>query len=160
MNDASIVFNTQLKLDVLLNGLTEVTGDYVSLFDWAQLDEIVIPDGVKDLGDWAFHMCSGITDITIPDSVISIGYSAFSRCYNLKRITIPDSMICIGRFAFQECSCLRAITIPSNVVSIGEDAFWKCHLKDLTFKDRKLNEISSMEGYPWGLSPEKISAEV
>ena len=160
MNDASIEFNTQLELDVLLNGLTVINGDYVSRFDWAQLDEIVIPDGVKDLGDLAFHMCGGITDVTISDSVISIGYAAFAHCYNLTHITIPDSVICIGNYAFQECHRLRAITIPGSVVSIGRDAFWKCdYLTDLMFKDRKLNEISSIEGYPWGLYSGQISVQ-
>ena len=39
--------------------------------------EVVIPDGVTSIGNWAFIGCSSLTSVTIPDSVTSIGDSAF-----------------------------------------------------------------------------------
>ena len=62
--------------------------------------EVVIPDGVTSIGDWAFSDCIGLTSITIPDSVTSIGDWAFSRCRGLTSITIPSSVISIGDGAF------------------------------------------------------------
>ena len=33
------------------------------------LTEFVIPDGVTQIGSWAFRGCSALTSITIPDSI-------------------------------------------------------------------------------------------
>lgn len=41
------------------------------------LETIIIPDGIKKIGWFAFKECSELKYVTIPDSVISIGYSAF-----------------------------------------------------------------------------------
>ena len=50
---------------------------------------LVIPDGVSSIGDFAFSGCSELTSITIPDSVTSIREGAFSGCSSLESITIP-----------------------------------------------------------------------
>ena len=111
--------------------------------------ELVIPDGVTSIGDYAFSGCSGLTSITIPNSVISIGGSAFSGCTGLTSIKIPNSVTSIvdytfyncsgltsvtigngvtniGNYAFSGCSGLTSITIPNSVTGIGSDAFQDC----------------------------------
>lgn len=40
--------------------------------------ELVIPDGVEQISDFAFAGCGGFTSLTIPESVTSIGNNAFS----------------------------------------------------------------------------------
>lgn len=45
--------------------------------------DVVIPDGVKTVGDGAFFFCSNLTHVTIPDKVMSIGQMAFSGCQKL-----------------------------------------------------------------------------
>ena len=42
--------------------------------------EVVIPDGVTSIGDWAFAYCERLSSITIPDSVTNIGDMAFEYC--------------------------------------------------------------------------------
>ena len=89
------------------------------------LKEVVITGG-KNIGEYAFFRCSGLTNITIPDSVTSIGHCAFDRCSGLTSVTIPDSVTSIGDRAFHECSGLTSITIPDSVTSIGDWAFDGC----------------------------------
>ena len=48
--------------------------------------EVVVPDGVTSIGNWAFEGCSSLTTITIPASVTSIGDLAFKRCKGLKDV--------------------------------------------------------------------------
>lgn len=89
MNNASFEFNRQLELDVLLNGLTEISEDYVLQRikkKLSELDEIVIPDSVTSIGTWTFFDCSGLTSVTIPDSVTSIGKHAFAWCDSLNLV--------------------------------------------------------------------------
>ncbi len=92
----------------------------------SNLTSITIPNSVASIGQSAFVGCSGLTSITIPNSVTSIGSSAFSYCSSLTTITIPNSVTSIDNYAFSGCSSLTSITIPNNVTSIGYYAFSDC----------------------------------
>ncbi len=48
--------------------------------------ELVIPDGVTSIGQYAFYDCKSLTNVTIGNGVKSIEYSAFSGCEKLTDI--------------------------------------------------------------------------
>ena len=58
-------------------GETLITGD------------LIIPDEIMKIGNYAFSGCSSLTSIVIPDSVKEIGYSAFNGCSGLESMVIP-----------------------------------------------------------------------
>ena len=62
--------------------------------------EVVIPEGITSIADYAFSNVTGITSITLPSTLTSIGYMSFSNCTNLKKIVIPSSTRKIGYKAF------------------------------------------------------------
>ncbi len=106
------------------------------------LTSITIPDSVTSIG--SFSGCSGLTSITIPDGVTSIGYRAFSGCSGLTSISIPASVTSIGGYAFYDCSNLTSITIPASVTSIGVYAFDGCsNLSSVTFGEN--SQLTSIE---------------
>lgn len=49
---------------------------------------VVISNGVKSIGDYAFSGFTKLVDVSIPKSVRRIGKDAFADCTNLKEITI------------------------------------------------------------------------
>ena len=59
-------------------------------------DSIIIPDGIREIDEYAAYECSKIKTVIIPDSVKKIGEYAFCDCRNLEFITIPDSVELIG----------------------------------------------------------------
>ncbi len=78
----------------------------------SQCSEVVIEDGITNIGTYTFYDCEGLPSITIPDSVTSIGKGAFCDCTGLTSITIPDSVTSIGSYAFQGCTGLTELTMP------------------------------------------------
>ena len=91
-----------------------------------EITNLVIPDEVTRIKDYAFYYCSGLTSVTIPNSVTSIGSSAFYYCSGLTSVTIPNSVTSIGSSVFSGCTGLTSVTIPNSVTSIGESAFYYC----------------------------------
>ena len=107
--------------------------------------EYEIPQGIWNIGDYAFYDCRSLTSVTIPDSVTSIGSWAFSYCTSLTSVTIPDSVTSIGLAAFYGCSSLISVTIPDSVTSIGDDAFRRCSQLVITVTPNSYAEVYCME---------------
>ncbi len=121
-----LYLNNVLITDLVIpEGVTSI-GDY-AFRDCTSLTSVTIPSSVKSIGAQAFCSCSSLTSITIPDRVTSIGDSAFEGCSGLTSITIPSSVTSIGYYAFSGCRGLTSITIPSSVTSIGSEAFYGCY---------------------------------
>lgn len=111
--------------------------------------ELVIEDGVKRIGLYAFsdctslvsasiggrmtvisegvfYGCTSLISINIPDSVTMIGWTAFADCDSLVSITLPNSVTTIDTGAFSFCDSLTSVIIPDSVTSIDDTAFFDC----------------------------------
>lgn len=117
---------------------------------WAALTEVVIEDGVTEIGNQTFQGCTGLTNVTIPDSVQKIGAWAFYLCGGLKNVDIPANVEIgnssfrqsgleqvtvsggsVGQYAFHRNVSLKKIDI--NCETIGDEAFSGCDsLTDIT----------------------------
>lgn len=81
----------------------------------------VIPDGITEIGDFAFDENQDLCAITIPESVEKIGDCAFYGTSNLKT-ELPHGVKWIGEKAFAY-SGITGAAIPDSVERIGEAAF-------------------------------------
>jgi hypothetical protein len=70
---------------------------------------MVIPNGVKRIGENSFCGCEALTNITIPDSVESIGSYSFENCKSLKNIFIPAGVKSMGTCLFNGVNKLFTI---------------------------------------------------
>lgn len=78
-------------------------------------ENVTIPKGVTEIGDWAFTGCKFLTSIVIPESVTKIGNRAFNGCNSLTSVVLPDTIKEIGEATFGFCSSLKEWTItPTN----------------------------------------------
>ena len=109
----------------------------------ALVGDLIIPDTVTSISDYAFADCQGLTSVTIPNGVTSIGQYTFYDCLNLTHITIPDSVTEIEQLAFIGCSGLISITIPNGVTSIGDRAFEGCRRLTNIILPNSLTSIQS-----------------
>ena len=100
----------------------------------AEIKDLVIPNDITKIKDYAFFECSGLTSVTIPNSVTEIGSSAFSYCSGLTTITIPNSVTSIGNSAFYGCSNLETVINLSNLIfskgssGYGYIAYYACRV--------------------------------
>ncbi len=123
------------------------------------LTNIILPEGIEEIGIKAFANSVSLTNITLPNSLKIIEEHAFSNSINLgPSLEIPNGVIQIGRFAFSNTVNLKTITfeensslkrisdyafafssiesivIPSSVNSFGFSAFLEAkQLKHVTF---------------------------
>ncbi|MBR4748851.1 MAG: leucine-rich repeat protein [Abditibacteriota bacterium] len=101
--------------------------------------DVKIPDGVTQIGEYAFEECS-INTVIIPDSVTAIDRCAFKNCKSLTKVTIPKSVTAIGFWAFENCKSLTKVTIPCRENEIDHHAFVGCyHLTELTIHGNKID---------------------
>ena len=88
---------------------------------------LTIPDGVTDIGEIAFYICSdNLSSVTMPDSIKTIGDKAFYSCDGLTDIRIPKGTETVGEEAFADCGALKSVKLPDSVTSIGDGAFNSC----------------------------------
>ena len=119
---------------VITDGVTNI-GD-CAFYDCSSLTSIKIPDSVTSIGDWAFYDCSNLTGITIPNGTTSIGDHTFEYCSKLTTVIIPYGVTIIGYATFSNCSGLTYIKIPDSVTRIGDNAFSGCaSLASVTIPD-------------------------
>ena len=109
---------------VVPDGVTSI-GDY-AFWHCSNLKSVRLPDSVISIGDCAFESCDNLTSITMPNSITSIGYDAFAYCNSLTSVILPDSLTTIETGLFNHCGNLTSITMPKNLASIGYDAFSYC----------------------------------
>lgn len=86
--------------------------------------DLVLPDTITEIKDFAFIRMQGLTSVTIPDNVVIIGEKAFSRCENLVSVTIESEEI--SYVAFYGCRNLTSVTFGRGVKSIGKAVFYSC----------------------------------
>ena len=97
------------------------------LFAQSSLTEIVIPDGVTEIGEGAFADCGNLERIVIPASVTKIGKNAFQNCYSLREVIIEGVVESIGAYAFQDCGSLETIEIQDGLKRIEDGVFTGCY---------------------------------
>lgn len=125
----------------------------------SDFDEVWIPETVKTIGSLAFAGCFNLAAVHIAKAR-RIERQAFESCHHLREIAIPDSVKSIGAYAFAECWSLERAVISRRIESIGSRAFCSAsRLKEVLFKDKTLQQVREMSGFPWGIDVKAIKAE-
>lgn len=94
--------------------------------DRDKIKQVVIGDGVTDIGNYAFFLCTNLSAVTIPASVTRIGTYAFNQCKSLSSVTFPSGLLSLNRSAFAGCEKLASIDIPARLTEIEAEVFAGC----------------------------------
>ncbi|MBR4728681.1 MAG: leucine-rich repeat domain-containing protein, partial [Prevotella sp.] len=83
-----------------------------------EVKDLVIPESVTSISNYAFAKCYRLLSITIPDGVTNIGYHAFALCSNLQNIycyseQVPET----GDNVFEDSNYDATLHVPAASVS-------------------------------------------
>ena len=84
------------------------------LFSIASADTLVIPAGVKEIGEEAFYGNTCLDEVVLPEGIEKIGARAFAGS-SLKRINLPSSIIDIEKNAFDLCQLDQIIVCQETM---------------------------------------------
>ena len=133
----------------------------------ANLQSVIIPDSITNIGERAFSGCTSLRSLTIGSKINSIGKDAFDRCSSISNITIiADSMEeylngCTNaklqggdfndlksakRHLLINHEIITDVVIPESVDTIQSNAFYNCSdIRSLTLHD----DITDIFGKPF-----------
>lgn len=124
-NCCSNVTNLDLS-EVSCNSLKIPDESFYSIWSRAtSLVTILLPEGITEIGDYAFKDCTTLASANIPNSVKYIGQGAFQN----SRITfaiVPKGVTSILKDTFSKCSSLSSIYLPASITYIDLFAFNEC----------------------------------
>ena len=84
--------------------------------------ELVLPDTLEEIGQYACAGLSKVESVVIPDSVTKLDDKAFYGCVNLKTVKLPAGLKEIPYGCFEACG-LTELSLPEGLEKIGGRAF-------------------------------------
>ena len=121
-----------------------------SVFNARDVEEVVIPDSVTEIQDYAFSGNKKLKSATLSKNLKVLGINAFFNCQALQSIELPATLKEIGsyafcatgltkvtipesntlselpQFCFFQCASLKEVTIPVTITKIPKDCFKEC----------------------------------
>ena len=114
------------------------------------LEEVILPNTIKEIGDYAFSNLSALRKVNMPEFVERIGESAFSNCSSLQKIDLSllSHLKAIGYSTFSSSSCVPAsLKLSDGLELIGSNAFSNTGVTSVDFSNTSLSYISNNAFY-------------
>ena len=114
--------------DIIIPETVSRISDY-AFYNCSSLTSITLPNSIKSIGNYAFYECALLEDISIPNSVNSVttlGQSVFENCISLKSAYVGNGVTSLDNSTFISCSSLESVTLGGRIVHIGESVFSGC----------------------------------
>lgn len=120
-------------------------GRYGSAPELYYLEEVILPNTIKEIGGYAFSNLSALRKVNMPESVEQIGESAFSECSSLQKIDLSSlsHLKEIRSNAFSSSSCVPAkLELPEGLETISGSAFSGTGVTSVDFSNTSLYNIA------------------
>jgi len=96
---------------------------YGAFYGCDMLANVILHDGLTDIGVSAFRDCTGLSSMVIPDSVEWIDESAFYGCKNLASVVLGEGLLYLGHAAFGDCGNLASVYFTGDAPYAESDVF-------------------------------------
>ncbi|MBO5945775.1 MAG: leucine-rich repeat protein, partial [Clostridia bacterium] len=86
------------------------------------ITKVIIPEGVKTIGAYAFANLTALEEIVLPSTIQSIEYGAFYNCVSLTKVTGIENVQLINKAAFYNCPIEGKLDL-SGAYAVSDNAF-------------------------------------
>ena len=87
------------------------------------LKQIVIPEGVTEIGNRAFYSCMSLETVVLPKTLRKIDDFAFMSCRSLKKVELQEGIEEIGNHAFGATNSLKQLRLPDSLEKVNRTIF-------------------------------------
>ena len=128
----------------------KINGNLISIEDLAfgsckSLEFIDLPDTLKIIGENVFNK-SGLKEIVLPDGLVEMGKGTFSECEALETAILPADLSYIEDRTFWKCISLKNVVFPNVNTVIGENCFTECISLISIILPKNLQKIAYTQG--------------
>ncbi|MBQ4527374.1 MAG: leucine-rich repeat protein [Clostridia bacterium] len=117
--------NTKYLEEVSFDSTSVVETIDNSLFSNSSIKKIVLPNGLKTIGNHAFFRCENLENIENTESIESIGAWSFAGTA-IDFPVLPSGLKTIGEYAFSDCNDITDFKLPEGVAEVGAGAVSNC----------------------------------
>ena len=120
--------------------------------DCTNLKEVIIPESVIKICNYAFKNCKNLKKIGTPKKLTEIGIGAFENCtslnspYTLSAFSHEisfDYIEKIGKYAFKNCKHIKFLNIGKKIKKIEKGTFENCYLlKNIFFMPKEIGDYA------------------
>lgn len=111
--------------------------------------EVSVPDGIEEIGPYAFYGCANLLSFRAPASLRSIGTAAFGNCTSLQNmdlqraslLELPDKMAA-------GAASLSTLTLPSSLQELGSEVFQGTPLVEISIPGLRKAAPYALAGMP------------
>lgn len=103
-----------LKIPAIMGGMQVLSIENGVFQNHQQITRVLLPDGLKSIGPWAFDGCVNLTQVALPKTLQSIETRAF-RNTALGRVDLPDGLKRIMSLCFSDCPNLKLYVTRDSV---------------------------------------------
>ncbi len=126
------------NIDYTYDGDNPLNLAHTLYYDGAPVTNLVIPQNVDEIKNYAFQGCESIE--SVKTGATTIGERAFSKCTGINTLTLDVGVEVIGNRAFEYCSGLGEVILPDGVTTVGHGAYMECgNLTKLIIPDSVTN---------------------
>lgn len=132
-----------------MNNLFDIEDGMIMEY-FGDCEELVIPDGVRDIFFQVFMYNIKITKVTIPGSISDLTASTFAGCPALREAILREGVKLIEFGAFEECEKLESVTLPKSLREIQKNAFKGCTvLREIRYCGSREDWNGVIKGEDW-----------
>ncbi len=92
----------------------------------ATLILLSVGGGVRTLSDYALYDCNDLQYVILPTALGEVGKFAFYNCAALEKLVGLDQVREVGEYAFADCAKLCELSFGKPLESVGFGAFFGC----------------------------------
>lgn len=97
--------------------------------------DLVLPDTLTIIEDYAFCGDEGLTSLYMGDNVTELGVYSFADNKKLESVRLSDGLIQLGSCSFSGAECLTSITLPEKVTILEDEVLANSLVTKLTIPD-------------------------